>query len=382
MAKLIYLDNAATTPLDESLVKKTHKLISTSYGNPSSIHQIGKLARQSLEKARKNIADSIGADPEEVIFTSGGTESNNLAIKGFAEANPEKKHIICSMIEHPSVIEVCRELEKKGYSVDYISVDKNGIVDLDELKQRINSNTLLVSIMHVNNEIGTIQPIEEIGKICKSRNIPFHTDVVQSFGKLKIDVKKTNISMLSASGHKLNAPKGIGILYINKNLKIKPLFDGGGQEKNLRSGTENTMGAIFLASALGIKRPTNKILKSRNQLIKELLKIKGAILNGDSEKRIPNNINISFYGIEGESLSLMLDKEGICVSTGSACSSHKLQESHVLKAIGVDPLYIHGSIRLSLDSRKPLSAQEIKFIATKFRENVEKLRKISPFKLQ
>ncbi len=377
MKKIIYLDNAATTALDESVMKKTHKIISFAYGNPSSIHRVGKIARQELEKAREKIAKFIKAEKDEIIFTSGGTESNNLAIKGLALANPNKKHIITSVIEHPSVLEVCKELEKSGYKIDYLSVNKEGEIDLNELKNKINENTLVVSVMHVNNEIGVIQDINEIGKICREKEVYFHTDAVQSFGK--IDINVNNISLLSASGHKINALKGIGILYIKKGIRIKPLFAGGGQENGIRSGTENVLGALSLSLALDIRRNKNIILKNRDKLIKELLKIKGSILNGSKEKRIYNNINVSFYGIEGESLVLMLDKEGICCSTGSACSSHKLQESYVLRAISVPDLYIHGSLRITIDK---LSDKEIKFIVNKIKEKVEKLREISPFKFE
>lgn len=379
MVKLIYLDNSATTPISEKVLKEVNLFQKENFGNPSSQHQIGRKARSAIEFARKKIAEYVGAESNEIYFTSGGTESNNLAILGLAKAYPEKKHIITSKIEHPAVLEPIRELQKQGYLIDYAPVNQEGIVDTSFISNKISKTTLLVSIMHINNEIGTIQPIEEIAKICEKNQVFFHTDAVQSFGKIKINVK-SGISLLSASGHKINAQKGIGILYIKKGIKIKPLLSGGGQENNIRSGTENTPGIISIYSALSLKRKDKEVKKARDLLLKELLKIPGAKLNGSLGKRIYNNIHISFYGIEGESLLLLLDKSGICVSTGSACSSHKLEESHVLRAIGVDDLYIHGSLRLTLDTLKPLTPQEINFIAKKIKESVLKLREMSPFK--
>lgn len=380
MSDIIYLDNAATTPLAVPVLKGTREFLQKTYANASSGHQLGRLAREEIEKVRGEIAKEINALPEEIIFTSGGTESNNLVIKGLVESNPDKKHFITSVIEHPAILEPMNELKKRGYKVDYAPVSKEGIVDVEFIKNKITSQTLLVSIMHVNNEIGTIQPIEEIAKICKEKKVPFHTDAVQSFGKLKIDVSK-GIDFLSASGHKINGPKGIGFLYVRNGIKLTPLFYGGGQEKGLRSGTENTTGIVGLGEALKLKRQPEKISVARDKLLKEILKISHSYLNGSLKNRIYNNINVSFYGIEGESLLLLLDKSGICVSTGSACSSHKLQESHVLKAINVNPLCIHGSIRLTLDTLKPLSGKEIKFVASKIKEAVIKLREISPFKI-
>jgi cysteine desulfurase len=377
--KILYLDNAATTAVDKGVAKKVLEFSVEGYGNASSPHQVGIKAREELEKARKKIARFIGAKPEEIIFTSGGTESNNLAIKGLAKANPDKKHIITSAIEHPSVLETCKELEKKGHKVDYIPVDENGIVDIEDIKKKISDKTLLVSVMHVNNEIGTIQPLREIGELCKKKGVHFHTDAVQSFGKLNIDVNKMNIDLLSVSGHKVNAPKGIGFLYVRKGTKIKQIVHGGGQEMGLRSGTENVPGIIGLVSALDIKRNKKEIEKIRDHMIRELTKIQGARLNGSKTERIYNNINISFYGIEGESLLLMLDKEGIVVSTGSACSSKKLKESHVLKAIKVPDLYINGSLRLTLGK---IAKEEADYVIDKIIEKVKKLQEISPFKLK
>jgi cysteine desulfurase len=378
MTKEIYLDNAATTKVAERVAERVLGAFLKGYGNASSQHSVGKKARSDLEKARKEIADFIGAEPEEIYFTSGGTEANNLALRGLARANPTKKHIITSVIEHPCVLETCRDLEKEGFKVDYVRVDKEGIVDVKEIERKITKNTLAVSIMHVNNEIGTVQPIEDIGEICLDHGVYFHTDAVQSFAKLPINVGRMNIDLMSVSGHKFHAPKGTGFLYVKKGTRILPIMTGGGQERGLRSGTENVPGILGLAEAIKANNHSKEIMKVRNHLMKELLEIPGTRLNGSEKKRIFNNVNVSFYGIEGESLMLMLDKEGICVSTGSACASNKLSESHVLKAIEVDEMYIHGSIRLTLDEH---SGKEINFVIEKIKEKVEKLRSISPFKL-
>lgn len=379
MKRKIYLDNAATTAVDKEVLKAMMPYFSEKYGNPSSLHEFGREAREAIEKAREEIAKLINASPEEIIFTSGGTESDNLAIKGLAMTNPGKKHIITSKIEHPAVLETCKELEKQGYKVDYISVNSDGIVNIEEFKRKITPNTLLVSIMHVNNEIGTIQQIEKIAEICREKNVYFHTDAVQSFGKLKIDVKKMKIDLLSASGHKINAPKGIGILYVKKGIKIKPLLSGGGHEKNLRSGTENVPGIVGLGKACELSsrkmKKASKIKELRDSLINNLLEIKATRLNGSREERIFNNVNVSFENVEGEALLLLLDEEGIACSTGSACSNHSLKASHVLKAIGLSDLEAHGSLRLTLDWNN--TKAEIEYTIKKIKENVEKLREIS-----
>jgi cysteine desulfurase len=375
----IYLDNAATTKIDSKVLEKMNEANKKYYANPSSKHFFGIEAKEILNKARKEIAEFIHAEEDEIIFTSGGTESNNLAISGIAKANPTKKHIITSKIEHPAVLEVCRKLEKEGYKVDYISVDKEGIINLSELKEKISKNTLIVSVMHVNNEIGTIQPIEEIAKICKEKNVIFHTDAVQSFRKLNMDVKKINVDLMSVSAHKINGPKGVGFLYKRKEVLINPIIFGGGQEKNLRSGTENLSGIVGMAEAIKIKRNISKIKNSRDRMLKEILKIPGAKLNGSIDKRIYNNINVSFYGIEGESILLLLSEKGICVSTGSACSSSKLEHSHVLEAINVDEMYINGTIRITIDE---LNKKQEDYILKIIKNSVEKLREISPFKFK
>lgn len=376
---LIYLDNAATTKINEKVLAKVIETNKKYYANPSSKHILGIKAKEILNNSRKEIANFINAEEEEIIFTSGGTESNNLAITGIALANPSKKHIITSKIEHPAILEICKNLSKNGYEVDYISVNKDGIVDVSEIKNKIRKDTLIVSIMHVNNEIGTIQPIEEIAKICRDKNVMFHTDAVQSFGKIKIDVRKMNIDLMSVSGHKINGPRGIGFLYKRKEIPINPTMLGGGQERNLRSGTENLPGIVGISEAIKIKRNIQKIKNSRDNLLREILKIPGTRLNGSKDKRIYNNINISFYGIEGESILLLLSKAGIYVSTGSACSSSKLEHSHVLEAINVDPMYINGTIRISLDD---LNKKQEDYIVKCIENAVEKLRKISPFKFK
>lgn len=379
MTKEIYLDNAATSPVLPEVAREVLQVMTKDYGNASSLHRKGQKARDIVEGAREKIAKFIGCKPSEIIFTSGGTESNNLALRGLAKSNPEKRHIITSVIEHPSILETCKDLEKEGYIVDYIKVNKEGIVDLRELKEKINDKTLVVSVMHVNNEIGTIQPIEEIGQICKEKNVYFHTDAVQSFKKLDIDVSKMNVDLMSVSGHKFGAPKGIGFLYVKRGVNIVGILTGGGQEKGLRSGTENVPSIAGLSIALDNKIEINKIKATRDKMIKGILGISGVKINGSVEKRIFNNIHVSFYGIEGESIMLLLNEKGIFVSTGSACASSKLQESYVLRAIGVDAMHINGSIRLTLGG---ITEKDAEYVVRNLKECVERLRKISPFKFK
>ncbi len=371
----IYLDNAATTKVDEAVAENVKKVFLENYGNASSLHDIGQNANIALTNSRNRIASYFGCDSKEIVFTSGGTESNNLAIRGLARANPEKKHIITSEIEHPCVLETCRDLEKEGYSVDYLKVDSDGFVSLDEIREKIRDDTLVVSVMSVNNEIGTIEPVEEIGRICKKRGVYFHCDNVQGF--LKEDLALSSIDLMSVSGHKVCAPKGVGILYIRDGVKIKPIVTGGGQEHGLRSGTENVPGAVGLASSLDVDFKIDEVRFSRDKIIEGLLKIPRARINGSRSERVYNNINVSFYGIEGEGLMLMLNEAGIYLSTGSACASSKLQESYVLKAIGVGEMYIHGSLRLSL-GKDAIGKEDV--IVEEIRKGVEKLREISPFK--
>lgn len=373
--KEIYMDNAATTRVNEKIAKAVSEIMLESYGNASSLHRIGKKAKKKLNESRKRIADYFGCDEHEIVFTSGGTESNNLAICGLAKAHMDKKHIITSCIEHPSVLETCRNLEKMGYDVDYLDVDSNGMISLDDVRNKIREDTLLVSVMHVNNEIGVIEPVEEIGRICKKRGVVFHSDNVQGF--LKENLALSSVDMMSVSGHKVCAPKGVGILYIRDGVRISPILTGGGQESGLRSGTENVPGIVGLALAIDLNFKIDEVRWSRDKMIEELLKIPGTRINGHLEDRVYNNINVSFYGIEGEALMLMLDEVGIFVSTGSACASNKLKESHVLKAIGVDEMYIHGSLRISLDAEILGRENEV---VEKIRDVVLKLREMSPFK--
>jgi cysteine desulfurase len=370
MNKQVYLDNAATTPVDSEVLKAMLPYLKEKFGNPSSIHSLGQEAKEAMENARKQVANLINASPDEIIFTSGGTEADNLAIKGI-----ESNKIITSSIEHAAVLEAVRA---SGKQVEIIPVNSDGIVNLAELKSRITPGCL-VSIMHVNNEIGTIQPIEEIARICKQKNALFHTDAIQSFGKLEIDVKRMGIDMLSGSSHKINGPKGIGFLYIRKGIKLKPLLNGGGQEKGIRSGTENIPGIVALAKAaeLSMKKmeTTGKIKDLRDYMLKELLKIKGIKLNGSRDKRIFNNINLTIRDVEGEALVLMLNQSGIQCSTASACTSLSHKHSHVLKALGLSQEDIHGSIRISLGWQTTKS--EVDYALAKLKESIIKLRKIS-----
>lgn len=371
----IYLDNAATTRVDSEVLRAVNEVMLESYGNASSLHKAGKVARGKLEDAREKIAGYLGCGVKEIVFTSGGTESNNLAIRGLAKANPEKKHIVISNIEHPSLIDTCRDMEKDGYEVDYLEVDSDGLVSGAEVAEKIRDDTLVVCVMHVNNETGTIEPIEEIGKVCKEKGVYFHTDNVQGFLKEKFDLE--NVDLMSISGHKVNAPKGVGLLYIKSGVKIKAIVTGGGQERNMRSGTENVPGIIGLAAALDVDFKIDKVRASRDKIIKCLKKIPGSRINGSMEKRLYNNISVSFYGIEGEGLMLMLDDDGIYVSTGSACASTKLSESHVLKALNINEMYIHGTLRLSLGV-DVIGKED--YIVEKVRKSVERLREMSPFK--
>ncbi|MEM2017742.1 MAG: cysteine desulfurase NifS [Candidatus Pacearchaeota archaeon] len=381
--KRIYLDYAATTPVAPEVLEAMKPYFSEKYGNASSLHAFGQEARKALEDARKKIANFINARPAEIIFTSGGTESNNLAIKGIAFANKEKgKHIITSKIEHHAVLEPCKWLEKQGFKVTYLPVNNEGIVNPEDVEKAITKETILVSIMHANNEIGTIQPIEEIGKICRKHKVYFHTDAVQSFGKLEIDVKKMNIDLLSASAHKIYGPKGVGLLYVNRDVKIEPIQHGGGHETGLRSGTENVAGIVGFAKAVELvqklgKKEQEREKKLRDKIIDKLLEIKGTKLNGSRTKRLFNNINVSFKGIEGEALLIRLDQEGFAVSTGSACSSKSLEPSHVLTALGLKPEEAHGSLRITIG--RYTTEQDVDMLLKVLPKIVNSLRKISPF---
>ncbi|MEM0466139.1 MAG: cysteine desulfurase NifS [Candidatus Thermoplasmatota archaeon] len=384
--KKIFMDHASTTKVDPLVLKAMLPYYSTVYGNASSIHSFGREARAAAEKARKAVAQLIKADASEIIFTSGGTESDNLAIKGVAYTFKNKRetkgpHIITSTIEHSAVLETCKHLEEQGFKVHYTSVDPRGMVNLEELQEVISKNTFLITIMTANNEIGTIQPIEEIGKIAHEQNILFHTDAVQALGKLPIDVKKNHIDLLSLSSHKMYGPKGVGAVYIKDGVKLQPIIHGGGHEKGIRSSTLNVPGIVGLGKAceLAEKRmetDTQKIQQKRDTLIKNILDIEESYLNGHPQKRLVNNAHFRFTGIEGESLVLALDEEGIAASTASACSSMKLQASHVLTAIGLDPVQAHGSIRLSLG--RETTDEEIAIVSSVVPTVVERLRKMSP----
>lgn len=384
--KKIYMDYAASTPVDEKVFEEMLPFLKTSYGNPSSIHSLGVEAFDAVEEARERVAKLIHAKDDEIIFTSGGTESDNFAIKGVAYKNKDKRggkgyNIITSSIEHPAVLETCKHLESQGFKVRYLPVDKYGIVNPDDVKTAISKDTFLVTIMFANNEIGTIEPIEEIGKITKKNDVLFHTDAVQAISTIPIDVKGLNIDLLSISSHKIYGPKGCGALYARKGVKLQPLMHGGGHEGKLRSGTYNTPGIVGLGKACEIVKERistdAKNLKSlRDSLIKNVLKIEESYLNGHPEKRLANNAHFRFSAIEGESLNLMLDDEGIAGATGSACSSKKLQASHVLIAIGLKPEEAHGSLRLSLGRQS--TKEEISIVYEKISKIVEKLRYMSP----
>lgn len=375
----VYLDNGATTQVAKEITQTMQMILTKKFGNPNSLHSFGEEAKEEMEKARMIIAKKINADPSEIIFTSGGTESNNLAIKGIVYKNKEKNHIITSAIEHPAVSRTCEALEKEGFKITYLSVDREGFIDLKKLEDAITPQTILVTIMHANNEIGTIQDIESIGKICLAKNVMFHTDAVQSFTKVPIDVKKINVDLMSLSAHKIHGPKGIGVLFIRKGVRLKPLFTGGEQEGKTRAGTENTSGIVGFGKAVELikEKDVEKMKQLRDKLIKGLEKIPDTIINGPrGDKRLANNVNASFKYVEGESLLYHLDGKGIAVSTGSACSSHSLSPSHVLIAIGLKPEEAHGSIRLTLS--KYTTKEEIEYTIKNLKEVVEGLRKISP----
>ncbi len=379
----IYLDHAATTPVRKEVFKAMQPYFSERFGNASSLHQWGQQAKEALEESRNQIASVINSKPEEIVFTSGGTESNNLALKGLAFANPNKKHIVTSAIEHHCVLSTCEWLEKLGYSITYLPVDKYGLVKPEDVEKAIRSDTLVVSVMHANNEIGTIQPIEEIGKICRSKNVLFHTDAVQSFGKIPIDVEKMNIDLLSVSSHKIYGPKGVGCLFVKSGIKIEPLAHGGGHEAGLRSGTENVAGIVGFGKAAELAKKemtgeAKRLAKLRDYLIHGILQIPDSYLNGHASQRLPNNANFWFKFVEGESIVLHLDAKGVAASTGSACSSKSLEPSHVLLAIGLKHEEAHGSLRLTLG--KQTTKQQIDYVLNALPPIIENLREISPFK--
>ncbi|MBD3361288.1 aminotransferase class V-fold PLP-dependent enzyme [Candidatus Woesearchaeota archaeon] len=377
--KKVYLDNAATTKTAPEVVEDMKPYFLEKYGNASCLHKWGQEARDAVETSRELIANKINALSEEIIFTSGGSEANNLAIKGVAYQLKEKgNHIVVSEFEHPAVLNTCRALEKKGFEITYVAVDKQGFVNLEQLKNSITNKTVLVSIMHANNEIGTIQNLEEIGKICNENDVLFHSDCVQSLGKVGVDVKKFNLSLATFSAHKIHGPKGIGVLYVKKGVKLCKQIDGGPQEFNQRAGTENVSGIIGFARAIDIitEEDVRIMRKMRDYLVEELLKIDGTSLNGSKENRLCNNVSVAFQNVEGESILLSLDDKGIAVSTSSACTSSKLESSHVLKAIGLKPEDSHGTIRFTLS--KYTTKEELDYVIESVGEIVKNLRRISP----
>ncbi len=381
--KKIYLDNAATTPTDARVIEAMLPFFSQLYGNPSSLHAFGQEAKHAIEEARYIVAQFIGARQEEIVFTSGGTESNNSAIKGVAYARRDQgNHIITSKIEHHAVLETCYFLEKQGFEVTYIPVDEFGLVDPADVKKAITGKTILISIMHANNEIGTIEPIAEIGKITREKGIYFHTDAVQTFGHVPINVSALNVDLFSASGHKLYGPKGVGILYVKKGVRMLPFMHGGDQEQGRRASTHNVPGIVGFGKAVELaKEEMSKEIEQltllRDKIIKGFLnKIEYARLNGHPAERLPNNVNVSISYVEGESMLLNLDMEGIACSTGSACTSSSLEPSHVLAAIGLSHELAHGSLRFSLG--RLTSEEEIDYLLTVLPGIVRKLRAMSP----
>ena len=379
----VYMDHAATTPVDSEVVEAMLPYFTEIYGNASSLHSFGREAHNAMEEARSRVAGLINAHPEEIIFTAGGTESDNMAIKGAVYANRSKgDHIITSTIEHAAVLETCRSLEKQGFKVTYIPVDKNGLIEIESLRKAVAERTILITMMHANNEIGTIEPIEEIAELAGTKSIIFHTDAVQSAGKIPIDVKETGIDLLSISAHKIYGPKGVGALYVRKGTRLEPIMHGGGHERGLRSSTENIPGIVGLGKAAELAErrmgeDTARLTSLRDQLIKETLSsIEESYLNGHPTKRLPNNAHLRFTGIEGEALILSLDEKGIAASTGSACSSKKLLPSHVLMAIGLDEVQAHGSLRLTLGREN--TKEDLEYVLQVLPETVKKLRAISP----
>ncbi|MEM4293914.1 MAG: cysteine desulfurase NifS [Thermoplasmata archaeon] len=379
----IYFDNSATTMVAPEVVEAMRPYFTEFYGNPSSLHTFGQEAKRAVEDARAKVARLINAEADEIIFTGGGTEGDNIAIKGIAYKNRNRgKHIITSSIEHPAVLETCRALEKEGFEVSYIGVNREGIVNPEEVERSIKKDTILITIMHSNNEIGTIQPVEEIGKIAAEHGIPFHTDAVQSAGKIKVDVKAQQIDLLTLTAHKIHGPKGVGALYIRKGVQLQPIIHGGGHEKGLRSSTENVPGIVGFGKACEIarenlERNAEHMKRLREKTIEGVLNtIQECHLNGHRTQRLPNNAHFRFTGIEGESLVLKLDSAGFATSTGSACSSHKLQPSHVLLALGLKHEEAHGSLRVTFSRYN--TEEEVELFLQTLPGIVEELRKISP----
>lgn len=382
----IYLDYAASCPVDPRVIKAMRLYQGKGFGNSMSIHSWGRQADEVIEKSRKKIAGFIGAKPDEIIFTSSATESNNLALKGWMKSRSDKKHIVVSAIEHKCVLETARYLEGQGYEVSYLKVDGEGLIDMEELRREIRKDTLLVSVMHVNNEVGTIEDVAEAGRICRAKGVMFHCDAVQSFTKLDIDVEKMNIDLLTLSSHKIYGPKGVGVLYVRKGLEkgLEPLLHGGGQEGGLRSSTMNTVAIVGMAKAaeIGIKEMKNereRMVDLKEKFVKSVLdKIEGVMINGSRENSVANSVNMSFDKVEGESILLSLDALGIKVSTGSACSSDDLKASYVLTAMGCSVARAHGSIRFSWG--RWTSEADMDYVVKVLIGVIRKLRKLSPIK--
>ena len=379
MNKIRYFDHAATTMVDEEVLRKMLPYFSVEYGNPSSIYGIGRSNKRTIEEARMKVAKAINAKPQEIYFTSCGSESDNLALKGIALKNIDKgNHIITSKIEHHAILETCKSLEKNGFNITYLNVDENGLIDLNELVNSITSKTILISIMFANNEIGVIEPIEQIGKIAKENGIYFHTDSVQAVGNVKIDVEKMNIDLLSMSAHKFYGPKGVGALYVRKGIDFDKIQNGGHQEKNKRAGTENVPGIVGMGNAIelatqNIDEYNKRLIDLRDYFISQIeSKISDVKLNGDRKRRLPGNINFSFKGVDGGSLLLNLDAKGICASSGSACNASSQEPSHVLTAIGLDENLSNGSLRITLG--KENTKEDIDFLINTLIEEVNNLR--------
>ena len=380
---MIYADNAATTKMSDAAVKTLTSLLADTYGNPSSLYEFGQKAKEVLEQARRDVAEAIGAQPNEIIFTSGGSEADNQAILSAAKLGEikGKKHIISTAFEHHAVLHTLNKLKKEGFEVTLLDVHENGLVSAEQVEEAIREDTCLVTIMYANNEIGTIQPIREIGEVCRKHNVTFHTDAVQAVGHIKVNVVDDNIDMLSASGHKFHGPKGVGFLYVRKGIRIFNLIEGGAQEKGRRAGTENVPGIASMATALkdavaNLDGYKAKLLPLRDKIINGISEIPHSALNGDAVSRVPSNINFCFEGIEGESLLLLLDDKGIAASSGSACTSGSLDPSHVLLAIGRVHDVAHGSLRLSIG--EDITDEDADYIIKSVKEVVEYLRGFSP----
>lgn len=381
--RIVYADNSATTNISDEVFEAMLPYLKDQYGNASSIYKLGRDAQKVIEESRAKVAKAINADPKEIFFTSCGTESDNWAIRGVCEKLKArgKNHIITSVFEHHAVLHTCQYMEKQGYEVTYIPVSDKGLINPEDIRNAITDKTAIVSIMYANNEIGTIQPIEEIAEICHEKKVIFHTDAVQAIGNIEIDVKKQGIDMLSLSGHKIHAQKGIGAIYIKKGIVIPNLIYGGGQERGKRPGTENTAAIVGLGRAMeiavqGIAEKNERVTKMRNRLIDGLLTIPNTRLNGDREKRLAGNCNISFEGVEGESLLLKLDEHGIMASSGSACTSGSLDPSHVLLSLGLKHEVAHGSLRLSINNQN--TEEDIDYILEWVPKVIEELRSMSP----